>query len=103
MITVKIRSVTPRQYEFVEPEVQIEKLEDLPAKYEEIHALMNPSNKYSDSDFLDDLTLIVKNNLRIEGEGDLEKYEGFTDKQKLALKEIKNLIARAISKYKPEK
>lgn len=101
-----IRVATKDQYCYVEKEVSLEGL--TPKEYaetikDEYQFLFSELNGYGDCNFLDDLLIIVKNNLRIEGESSLEHYEGFTDKQKLVLKEIKNLVSRAISKYKPEK
>lgn len=92
-----LRIPTKDPYAYIE---EVYEGENPKGRYDELYALMNG---YGDNNFLDDLIIIVKNNLRIEGEDEIEHYNGFTDKQKLVLKEIKNLVARAISKYKPEK
>lgn len=93
--------LTNNSFAYVEVEID-DSVEDAKEVYDRyIRAFQ--STGYSNDNFLDDLIFIVKNNLKVEGEEAIEKYEGFSDKQKLVLKEIKNLVARAVSKYKPEK
>ncbi len=100
-----IRVATKDNYCYVEDVIESEGFTKtdpqlIKKRYDELHAEFNG---YNDCNFLDDLLVIVKNNLRIEGEENLEQYEGFSDKQKLVLKEIKNLIVRFVRPYKPEK
>jgi hypothetical protein len=100
-----LRVATKDPYCYVEKEIIFDDVitpEDIKKRYDELYRLMNDTG-YNDSNYLDDLIIIVKNNLNIEGADALEEYEGFSDKQKLVLKEIRNLVSRAISKYKPEK
>lgn len=94
-----IRIPTKDTYAYIE---EVYEGDDIKGRYDELFNLMNGVS-YSDSNFLDDLLIIVKNNLHIEGGEAIEKYQGFSDKQKLVLKEIKNLVARAVRPYKPEK
>ncbi len=101
MSKVTYRVPTKEQYGFIEVSVEETVSTDvIKDKFDRLYSIMNG---YSDNDFLGDLVVIIKNNLRIEGEDAIGEYEQFTEKQKLVLKEIKLLVQRAISKYKPEK
>lgn len=96
-----IRTPT-KQFGYVETQIEVSTYEELKVEHDSLYGLLNEVG-YTDSNFLDDLVIIIKNNLRIEGEEAIEQYEGFSQKQKLVLKEIRNLVERAVSKYKPTK
>ncbi len=90
---IKLRIPTKDQYAFIEEDYEGDNPK---GRYDELYTLMNAPIKPVDA-FLDELVVIIKNNLKITN---IDQYNGYSLKQQLVLKEIKNLVSRAVDKYK---
>lgn len=106
MRKITIRIPTQNQYAFVEEEVEFTdeaKAEDVKERYDALYGAMNSNQKVNDTQFIKDITDIVKNNMVMEGEEAIEYHESLTPLQKELAKQIKLYGNRLINKYKPEK